>query len=235
MGTMDTEKLGLTLFDILGYLIPGYLVVFMISVFEATFLSTSFFPLVTIGNNLFLFSLMAYFLGIVCHGLSTLVQNKFSKLFSSDQNRLNPLLSAKFFEAIADTFNIKSDNNDQKLHSLDKYLLADSFILTEGFGEERMSLMVREGFFKTSMFAFLISTLVSIGSLFVGGLSIQTEVGKITAIGIIPTLICAVLSFGITALFRDRFIFYNRIKINNTALIFLACYAKKKLNDHPRF
>jgi hypothetical protein len=227
MGTMDTEKLGLTLFDILGYLIPGYLVVFTISIIEATFLKTSLISLSTIGSHVFLFSLMAYFLGIICHGFSALAKEKWNKLFSTDQNRLSLLLSERFSEAIADLFNIKPDNNDQKLNHLDNYLLADSYILTEGFGEERMSLMVREGFFKTSMCAFLISTLVSIASLFVGGLSIQTDIGKITAIGIIPTLICAVFSFGITVLFRDRFIFYNRIKINNTALIFLACYAKR--------
>lgn len=224
---MDAEKIGLTIFDILGYLLTGYVMVFVLSLIEAIFLKSGLITLSVVGGNIFLFTVVAYFLGIVCHALSTLTKDKFYKLFAPKNGRLNPLIYNRFVEAIADTFKIYKIDDDKRLHTLDNYLLADSYILTEGCGEERMSLMVREGFFKTSMCAFFFLTLTSLASLFFGGLYIQPEAGKLFSFGIIPTLFIFALSAGITLLFRNRFIYYNRIKLNNTALIFLACYSKQ--------
>ncbi|HWQ42079.1 MAG TPA: hypothetical protein VN456_08610, partial [Desulfosporosinus sp.] len=205
---MDSSKLGLSIFDVLGYLLPGYIVVFSISMAEATFFKSSFFTLSALGANIFLFSIIAYFLGIICHGLATLTKDKFYKMFSSKKNKLPNLIYSCVSQAISETYNIKP-NGDERLHTLENYLLADSYILASGCDEERMALMVREGFYKTSMFAILFLFLVSSLSLFAGGIQIQAEAGKIVGIGFFQTLIISGIFFGFFLLFRNRFIFYN--------------------------
>lgn len=228
---MNVEKFGLTIFDILGYLLPGYIVLFGISVFESTFLHSTQISLIAIGNNPFLFTVIAYFLGIICHWFSTSLKGKYRKLFSSSKDKINPLVYNRFIEAIAETYNIHRIDDENRLHTLDNYLLADSYILTEGCGDERMSLMVREGFFKTSMSAFLFLTIVLFSTLFVGGMVIQLDIDNALTFNLFSSIICTVICFGITLIFRDRFIFYNRIKINNTIMIFLAIIQKQKGNN----
>lgn len=223
---MDSEKLSLTLFDILGYLLPGFVCVFCFSLFEATILSSGFFNLTAIGENFFFFTIAAYFLGHVCHILATLLKERFYKLFSGKENHLSQLLYDHFRKSILSTFDIKLPNEGDKLSTLENYLLADSYVIASGCSDERSSLLVREGFFKSSMISFALMAIISWMSLFFGGLKIQTELGKLIPIGITATVVLAFLSTLVFLLFRDRFIFYNRIKLNNTALLFLACREK---------
>lgn len=226
---MDSDKLSLTLFDILGYLLPGFVCIFCISLFEATILHSGFFNLTAIGENLFFFSIAAYFLGHVCHILATILKDKFYKLFIGKEDRLSQPLYDHFRKSILNTFDIKLAYEGEKLSTLENYLLADSYVIASGCSGERTSLLVREGFFKSSMISFSLMALFSWISLFFGGLKIQAELGKPTSIGITMTIVLAFLSTLVFLLFRDRFIFYNRIKLNNTALLFLACRQKNNV------
>jgi len=251
---MVSDKLSLTLFDILGYLLPGFVVLFTLSVLEATFLKTSsLLSLNALGGNIFLFSIVAYYLGHVCHIVATKTKDTFFEVFKPvTDSKVDLGRLGKFKQAIYRRFNRKEDRlskpiynrlrqvvqetyqiplgEGEKLTTLENYLLSDSYILASGCEDERNSLMVREGFFKSSTIAFVFLALASWLSLFVGGLVIQVEAGQVYTLNSGLTVAVAVVTSIAFFLFRDRFNYYNRIKLNNTYLLFLAYREKDKFS-----
>lgn len=248
---MGLENLGLTIFDTLGYLLPGYVVLFSISLAEATFSKTSFFNLKSIGDNFFPFAIFAYFLGLICHILFTLITNWFYKVFrpSLRQNE-STSLTEKFKASVYNRFHVKGDKlsdplyralkkaikeafhlelfEGEKLNTQENYLLADSYILAMGAGEERTSLAVREGFFKTSTIAFVFLTISLLAGLVSGGQKIQVEPGNVQTLGVALSRLSFFVSLLSVLLLRDRYNFYHRMKMNNTHLLFLAYRAKEQ-------
>jgi hypothetical protein len=221
---MNSEKLNLTLFDILGYLLPGFLVIFCLSLIESTFFHSSLLSLASLGNDWFLVTLAAYFSGHICHIIASLVKVGFINHLGA-KNRSENYLYKKFKQAAISTYQLDLKEADN-LSSLDFYLLADSYVVASGGSDERNSLIVREGFYKTTTIAFGFLFLTTLCSIFSGGLKVQMEIGNVLYLGIITTIVLVVISFLIFLIFGNRFIFYNRMKLNNTYLLFLAYQEK---------
>lgn len=250
---MVSDKLSLTLFDILGYLLPGFVVLFTLSLLEATFSgNSSLLSLTALGGNIFIFSIVSYYLGHVCHIVATTIKDNFFRIFkpvsesekdtgqtakftqaiyhrlNRNENRLSQPLFNRLRQLVQETYHIPLGEGE-KLTTLENYLLADSYILASGCEDERNSLMVREGFFKSSTVAFVILALTTWGSLFAGGLHIQIEAGQVQNLGSGMTVFLAVIATIMSLLFRNRFTYYNRMKLNNTYLLFLSYREKDKL------
>ncbi len=78
---MGIDKLGLSIFDMLGYLLPGYITLFAITIFEATFTKGKLFCLTTIWNNIFFFSILSYFLGVLTHSIFSIIMETYHNLY----------------------------------------------------------------------------------------------------------------------------------------------------------
>lgn len=254
---MGIDKLGLSLFDILGYLLPGYLVLINISIFEGTFVKSSYFCLDHYSSNLFLFSIFAYFLGILCHSLISIFLDKFNsitrelslntdtvdnqkhtqtktwligkiqKIFrnpsSMHVSKLNGLVTRRLNK-------IYQLPKSTKLNNLEKYLLTDSFLVSVGLTEERNSLTIREGFFKTSTSALFIFVLTTFFCVLRGGLSIQIDASNFLIFSSTNTFFLLIIEIIVLIVFNKRRKFFHRMKVDNTSLIFLSYCAQKDLN-----
>lgn len=225
---METGKFGLTLFDILGYLFPGYILLFGFSLLEATFFSSSIFSFQSLSGNIFFFTIAAYFFGHICHILSSLVKNYGYRLMSKE-DRLNRVLYEKFKKEVCRKFKI-STNDVEKLSKLDLFLLADNYIVSRGMLEERNSLAVREGFHKSSAMAFGILFLIIFCAIFAGGLKFQNFPEILWSISVNATIAYALIAFSIFLLFVNRYVFYNRLKVNSIYLLFLATAGNESTN-----
>lgn len=222
---MNSDKLGLTLFDILGYLLPGYILLFSVSIIEATFLGSGFLSLVNIEKSFLFCTIAAYYGGHLCHILSSLIKDKFFKHLGQEYRQKSPIYK-RFKTAVIDTFKL---DPKEDMESLDLYLLADSYIVAAGMSEERNSLLVREGFYKTATTSFGVMLITMFSSIFVGGIKLRLDPGVIQTLGIIPTIVFAAITLIVFFLFANRFSFYNRMKLQNTYNLFLAVIEREKI------
>lgn len=222
---MSLDKISLTLYDFLGYLLPGYVLILVCSLVESTFLGTNLFSLSCITDNLLPITVIAYFLGQASHGIGSLLKEWRYGWFSDRSLRLSSPLLERVQEVAKDTYGVKLGDGE-KLDTLELYLLADSYVVASGGSIERDVLMAREGSFKASMVAFGFLSLVLFSSLIVGGTKIQAQPGTFTRLTWITTTALAVVTLCLTLLFRRRFVFFNRVKVNNALLAFLALREK---------
>ncbi len=191
---MEAKNLGLSLFDILGYLLPGYVLLVCLSVIEATFVHSSFFSLSLLGTNWIFSTIFAYFLGHICFFLATFSKDSFYFLFKKPRERNNETRFLRFLnkirlwiykvsfgnqdkglseplyqtvkKSILETYRLNTDDSG-KVTTMERYLLADSYVLASGGADERASLFVREGFYKSSTVAFAILSMAFLVSLLV--------------------------------------------------------------------
>ena len=225
---MNIDKLAISVYDFLGYLLPGYVVLIACSLFESTFIGTWFLSLSLITGNALAFAAVAYFMGHVAHATAAaLTQSKrLRSVIQAPTERLTDpvatVVKRELEAAYGDSIDAKSRSN------LDVYLLADAYVLASGGGVERDMLIAREGFFKQSVAAFALMIITLIAADLRGGVLIQTRPGAAYAFGFWASVLFTAVAVGITALFRLRFGFYHRIKINNTLRLFLALRAKEK-------
>jgi len=224
---MNSEKLGLTLFDIVGFLLPGYVLIFCISLIEATFLNSGYVSMQNIGDNWFFFTILAYFCGHICHNIASMVKSRFFQHLGNKKYRLNGKIVEKVTATLAETYNLNSKDINS-MNTLDMYLLADSYVVSRGGGEERSSLLVREGFHKSVTTAFGVLFLTFLSSNFAGGVKFRLDDNTINSFNLVVSNIFAGFSLALFFLFANRFVFYNRMKINNTYLLFLAYREKEK-------
>src|SRR5205085_9652036 len=151
---MGLDKISVTLYDLLGYLLPGYVLLLACSVAEACFWGSSVFALSCISRNPILSAVVAYFLGQASHAIGSWIKAKRYKWFDDRGSyRLNPEIAERVTQVIQETFGLKLEE-DKKLSKIDRYVLADSYIVASGGSVERDILMAREGFFKASVVAF---------------------------------------------------------------------------------
>jgi len=216
---MTVDKLSLTLFDILSYLLPGYIVVFTLSIAEATFLRSDLLSFSTIKDNWLALSVVAYFLGQFSHRIASFINNKRPSWFNDPTQRLGNSIYYHIRNLFSDMHSIEFKDGE-RLHSLETYLLADSYVIASGNTAERDSLIAREGFNKTSMVTFAIITITVLITLFKGGTRIQLASGDYYTFSIVGTLLVFVVLVLMTWAFWRGYAFYNRLKINNT--LFLA-------------
>jgi hypothetical protein len=223
---MSIDKLAIGVYDFLGYLLPGYVVLVACSIIESTFVRTWFLSLEFIVKSPIAFAAIAYFMGHVAHAVASGITKRAKRLIQAPTKRLaEPIasvvkseLDATYGEAI----------HAANLSKLDVYMLADAYVLASGGGAERDMLIAREGFFKQSVAAFALVTLVLLAADARGGVLVQTRPGVVYGLGFLPSVLVTVFVIAIAALFRLRFGFYHRIKIDNTLRLFLALRAKER-------
>lgn len=224
---MGLDKISVTLYDLLGYLLPGYVLLLACSVAEASFWGSSAFALSRISRNPILSAVVAYFLGQASHAVGSWIKTKRYRWFDDRGSyRLNPEITERVSQVLQETYGLKLEE-DKKLSKIDRYVLADSYIVASGGSVERDILMAREGFFKASVVAFAALALTVLSTLFAPVAKIQVQPGVFilpTKVGIIFLSIILLL---LVWLFRQRFIFFNCIKTNNALLIFLALRQKR--------
>ncbi len=225
---MSLEKLGLTLYDFLGYLFPGFVLIMAGSIIEASFLKTGLLALSSIGSFIYVHVITSYFLGHISHRIGSLLKDKYWKLFSDRSGRISPEILAMVDKGIEDAYEL-SMSTDKFKRPLERYQLADSYLVVSGGSNERDVLMAIEGFQKGSMVAFLLISLTLFATLFVGGASIQAESKIYEALGPLVTIVFGIGFFITALLFRNSFLFYNRVKNNSILLEFLATWKK---NSH---
>jgi protein-S-isoprenylcysteine O-methyltransferase Ste14 len=223
---MGLDKISVTLYDLLGYLLPGYVLLLACSIAEASFWGSGVFALSRISRNPILAAVVAYFLGQASHAVGSWIKTKRYKWFDDRGSyRLNPEVCEQVSQVLQETYGLKL-GEDKKLSKIDRYVLADSYIVASGGSVERDILMAREGFFKASVVAFAVLSLTVFSTLFAPVARIQVQPGVFVfpnRFGIISLTIILLL---LVWLFRQRFIFFNCIKTNNALLTFLALRQK---------
>lgn len=224
---MTVDKLSLTLFDILSYLLPGYIVIFAFSIVEATFLKSDLLSFMAITDNWLILSVAAYFLGQFCHRVASYIGNKRPSWFSDQTQRLGNSIYYHIRDLLLEMYSIEFKDGE-RLHSLETYLLADSYLVASGNTEERDSLLTREGFHKTSMITFAIFTVIVLITLFNGGIKLQISSGNYYTFTIMGSILTAAFLTLMTWAFWRGYIFYNRLKINNTLLLAMTLRALDK-------
>jgi hypothetical protein len=215
---MTFDKISLTLFDVLSYLLPGYILLFSFSIIEATFFDTSLFSLSTLNANWLTSSIMAYFLGQISHRLGSLLKNRKNKWFENRKQQLSRPLYYHARDLLSQMYDIKFEEGE-RLQSLETYMLAESYIIASGKTDERDSLIAREGFHKTSMSSFGIATALVFATLFVGGVNVQVTPGVYISMTRWETFGVVIVFAIFTAVFWQGYVFYNRLKINNILLL----------------
>lgn len=228
---MGLDKISVTLYDLLGYLLPGYVLLLACSVVEASFWGSDLFALSRVSHNPILSAVVAYFLGQASHAIGSWIKNKRYRWFDDKGGyRLSPEITERVSQAIQETYRLNFEG-DKKLSKIDRYLLADSYIVASGGSVERDILTAREGFFKASAVAFTVLAMSMISVLFASAAKIQVQSG----VYIFPTKISIVALIGffflLVWLFRQRFIFFNCVKTNNALLTFLALRQRSERED----
>lgn len=225
---MSLDKLSITLYDLLGYLLPGYLLLLACSVAEASFFSSNLFALSKISSNPISNAIAAYFLGQVSHAISSILKFKRHKWFDDGgRYALKPEITKEVDSALKDSYTLNVEG-DRELSKIETYLLADNYILASGGSTERDILTAREGFFKASMVAFGALAIIVALTLLSRSPRLQVQPDFFIQIHKLQVVISAVVFFSLAWLFRARFIFFNRAKNNNALLTFLALYTREK-------
>lgn len=228
---MSLDKISLTLYDFLGYLLPGYILVLGASIVESTFLDSDLLTLSRISDNPLPFVILAYLVGVASHSVGSILKAWKFQWFSGKPYYLSDAVFEQVRQTVKDTYNIQPEEG-AKISTLETYLMADSYVLASGGCAERDVIMAREGFCKASMVATSFLSLVLIVSMFVSGASIQTLPGSYTNLNLAWTGLLAVTVLVMAFIFRWGMLFYNRVKINNAMLIFLALRAKDRLKEN---
>lgn len=227
---MSLDRISLTLYDFLGYLLPGFVVLIGCSLAESTFTGSALFSLSRFGEDLLLYIILAYFFGSATHRIASLLKDWQYRWFAASKSLH---LSAPVFERVRevakDAYGVRT-GEEEELDTLEVFRLADNYVVASGGSVERDVLMAREGFCKASMVAFGFLSLVLLSAVPVGGLIVQSQPNTFTYSTWYVTAALAAVTLSLAFLFRSGFIFYNRIKINTVHLTFLALREKDHLN-----
>lgn len=219
---MGLDKISVTLYDLIGYLLPGYVLLLACSVVEASFWGTNLIALARIGRNPILAAVVAYFLGQASHSVASVIKSKKYRWFD-DHGRysLSSDVKKRVMAAVMTTYGIQVEG-EKELSRIDTYLLADNYILASGGSVERDILTAREGFFKASMVAFVVLAVATLSTSVSHMPRVQVEPGNFVLLQRLNVGALTALSLLLAWLFRQRFIFFNRAKNNNALLTFLA-------------
>jgi len=216
---MNLDKFSLTLYDFLAYLFPGYIVLFTCSVVDASFFGGASLTVDTINKGFFIYSITAYFLGHLCHRVGSYIKDRYYKLFINNKDRLSPELMELIRKKLTKHYKIPVS---KKLNNLEIYILADGYIVAQGGSPERDILMAREGFYKASTVAFFLLTMTIFATLTTSGVAFSVVPNGLVRLNAWGTILAGLISLFITLVLRNGFVFYNRTKINNVLVSFLA-------------
>ena len=192
------------------------------SLAESTFFGGTLLSFGSIGANPLVFSIIAYFLGQLCHTVGSALHSNVRFLFENKSLELSDGLYRRIRKAAEDVYDIKIDSKEHA-HRRELYPMADAYVVAAGHMQERDSLLAREGFAKTSMVAFLVLTLVLLcAAVLQSGLTFQAKTGVLHYLPRYTTLMLSLFATFFVFIFRHRFVFFNRVKIHNTQILFLA-------------
>lgn len=218
------DKISVTLYDLLGYVLPGCVLLFTLSLIEATFLGSHHLPISALARNVGLSAVACYFLGAVAHSVGSILKDRLPNLFYDKSNRLDPDILNRAREIAKDIYGLSKDP-ERELTSLETYLLADSYVVASGKLVEREVLMAREGFYKASMVAMAVLSLTLLCAAIIGGATVQFGASSSQSLSRIATLSFTLCGVALSMVFRRSFRFFNRIKVNNTILLFMAIWS----------
>ena len=248
---MSLDKINVTLYDLLGYLLPGFILLFACSVAESTFGSTQVLTLSHLISYPLPSAIAAYFLGHICHGIGSGLQERFRVVRYSSPAPLpsrNPFMRVKrwllkeltttstsldepIFDRVltvaCETYGLKTEDVEAKKR-LNAYSLSDNYLVVAGGFFERDVLQSREGFYKASSAAFVLLCLVCCVAIFFGGVRIQTQPSVYELCPALESLALSLGSFAVAWLLWKRFVFFNSLKKSNTLLMFLALRSREK-------
>jgi hypothetical protein len=222
---MNFEKVSLTLYDVFGYIVPGYVMLLVASLVESTFGNTTFLSIASATGNVLLSIIAAYFLGNICHSLGSLFREWHPAWFADRGLRLSDPLFHKVRKAAKEAYGIEL-KQDEKLSTLETFILADSYVVASGGSTERDVYLAREGFFKASMVAFGLLSAVLFAACLNGGIDIQTDIRTVKHVNLGSSIAVTAMSLLATLILWKQFTFYQRVKMNNIFAMFLAFYQK---------
>jgi hypothetical protein len=252
---MSLDKINLTLYDLFGYLMPGYLMLIGASVAESTWSSTHLLSLSRLVSIPVPYAIAAYFLGQMAHAAgstlsswsrtgSTRLESRCNslapgslrcralkttlKIVRPAVEKLDPALSKHVAVELRAAYGLRDEELDENSR-LATYQLCDSFLSAHKCPGEREVLQAREGFFKASAAAFIACALVFSASLIGPGARVSLTSGNVEKFGWWLSLACALISWLMASICWQRFHFFGRLKRNNAALVFLAL--RRTLNN----
>ena len=251
---MSFDKISVTLYDILGYLLPGFVLLMGGVVAEATFVKTHLLTLAGINANPLPYIVFAYFLGQFCHAtgaflkewcrtrakrcnsiIATLppqslyarILRRCKRVLEPYENGLNDELEKEVEIELCAAYKVRPEQLEQN-KGLTLYLLADHFVLALGGITEREIYQAREGFFKASTVAFLCLGVLFFASIFVGGAKVNhTKDLTETMTWSLSAWLCFFCVCASTISWRRHF-FFSCLKKNHVKLLFLAIRRTKE-------
>lgn len=227
---MSLDKISVTLYDLLGYLLPGFVLLLVFSIAEASFFgNSSLFALPRIEQHPLISSIFAYFLGHASHGAGSWLIDKRHKWFAYKGFKLSPAVMRRVSQTINETYRLEMEE-DEKLSSAETYFLADSYIVAHGGSTERDILTAREGFYKATMIAFAVLFITLLSTAFIRT-RIQIQSGVFTTVNWVGTILISAGVLLLVGLFRQRYMFFNCIKKSNTMRTFLALQHRSGVSE----
>jgi hypothetical protein len=228
---MDLSKITLSLYDIFGYLLPGYLIFVAASIAEASFTDNSVLFLGRANKNMIVTALLAYFLGVVCHAFAALIHRRNFRRPDADGGTpnmktaaglLDPKVRERVVNELESTYQVELDTAT----GLDRYLLADSYVLAFGGSAEREMLTSREGFFKSGTIALVVLAITLLAVALLAAPRLQIMAGFYLPLSATFVVVAFLVMVVLAVIFHLQFKFFNEAKRNNAFLLFLAIRSK---------
>jgi hypothetical protein len=222
---MSLDKINVTLYDLLGYVLPGFIVLFAGSIVEATFFHSHLFYLAKLIKNPVLIVILAYFIGQILHATASGLKQRLRRQFTDENNRLSTPLYERVKEELRDFYDLPGEgDNPAQMSTLDTYMLTEAYMAISGGYLDRDVYMAREGFSKSTMVAMTLLALTFAACALHGDtvLRLQETPNSVARLSWYGSAIAALLAFGAALVFRRQFLFFSRIKNNYTMLTFLA-------------
>ena len=116
-----------------GYLIPGYVVLFALSLAESTFTGTWFLSLLLLSSQPLTFAVAAYLCGQACHAVASLLteSKECGRWIQAPRERLGDRLYATARGEV-DAVCGGSINTAATKDTLEPYLLTDAYVVAAG-------------------------------------------------------------------------------------------------------
>lgn len=228
---MSLEKINVTLYDLLGYVLPGFLILLGVSILEATFAHSHIFYIARLVKNPVVATILAYFLGQIAHVTASWLKDRYRKRFTDYAFRLSVPLRKRVKEELRTFYDLPEDVlGAAKLTTLETYQLSEAYLSVTGGHLDRDVYLAREGFAKSTMVALTFFGLALLACLIPGGAVVQTQPESASLIRVTwyGTLGMALAAWAAAAVFRRQFLFFSRLKNNSAMLAFLAHRQKEE-------
>lgn len=214
------EKLNATLYDLLGYLLPGFVVLGTSAIAEATFFDGKFLSMETIHQQWLLFTLIAYYLGHAAQSVAASLQSRFRATVTSQKGRLSMPFYNQAKKLVRERYQF-SEEEMKGIHTYEVSLLSDTFAVMSDASGERDILIGREGFYRGSTVAFLLLCIVLLLAGISGGVHFYSTPDARWDVDRLETLMLSAGSLLMAILMFGRFRFFNRAKNNFSQLVYL--------------